>query len=273
MTAAFTMSREEEPFLRLWCNYYCNELGANNVYVLAEPGDETVAPAIDRHPGIHVIAAPAPQGLAFNERWRTDTVWEWHKVLLTQYKAVIFADTDEFLIPTDGSHLHDYCDRFIEGDAPYIRAKGWNVVHDIDAEPDVVLTDGCKILRHRRKMWHMPKMSKTLLTRQPISYSGGFHHVWESRSVGTRVEVPVSDTLDLCHLQMFDFPVYMRRHERRVAKMPPDPTYYSHIYTCGDEDQAKFYFRSRYCTWEHGSQLPWGEESRVPKHWKERLVY
>jgi len=268
------MSREEEPFLRLWCNYYCEELGADNVYVLAEPGDETIGPATERHPGIHVMSTPAPQGLAFNERWRTDTVWDWHHVLLTQHKAVIFADTDEFLIPSDGSTLRDYCDRFIESDAPFIRGKGWNVVHDVDNEPAVEFVDGCHILAQRNQMWEMPKMDKTLLTKQPLSYSGGFHHVWESRSVGNRVPIEVSPELAICHLQMFDLDVYLQRHHRRVARMPPDPTYYKEIYTCGVRNMAKFYFQTKWCLWEQGSQLPWGFlPYEVPEHWKERLVY
>lgn len=275
MTAAFTMARQEEPFLRLWCNYYCRELGAENVWVLVEPGDETVAPATSRWPGIHVVELPAPDGLAFNERWRTDTVWEWQgKLLGSTHKSVIFSDTDELLIPNDGSSLLEYCKRFeSQRPEPYLRAVGWNVIQDVDSEPAFERVDGARILENRKSMWRMPKMDKTLLVRQQTSYSGGFHHVWVSRDKGWRLEVPLEETLDLCHLQLFDLQVYLDRHKLREKTMPPHPDYYNRIYTCGEVEEAKNYFRTREVTWGHGSPIPYGDERPVPQHWKDKVVY
>lgn len=275
MTAAFTMARQEEPFLRIWCNYYCGELGAENVWVLVEPGDETVAPATSRWPGINVVELASPEGLAFNERWRTDTVWDWQgKLLGYKHRSVIFSDTDELLIPNDGSSLKQYCRRFEnERSEPYLRAMGWNVIQDVDCEPAFERRDGAHILKQREWMWRMPKMDKALLVKQQTSYSGGFHHVWISRDNGWRLEVPLEETLDLCHLQLFDLQVYLDRHKLREKTMPPHPDYYDRIYTCGNEEEAKEYFRTRCVTWGHGSPIPYGKQEPVPQRWKDVVVY
>jgi len=59
-----------------------------------------------------------------------------------------------------------------------------------------------------------------------------------------------------------------------VETMQPHPDYYDKIYTCGEEEEAKAYFRTREVTWAEGSVLPYGTVRKpVPEHWKGLLVY
>ena len=94
-----------------------------------------------------------------------------------------------------------------------------------------------------------------------------------SRDEGWRIEVPLEETLDLCHLQLFDLQVYLARHRLREQMMQPHPDYYNRIYTCGDEEEAKQYFRTQIVTWGHGSPIPYGHQVPVPQHWKDKVVY
>ena len=253
--AAFTITRNESLFLRVWANYYVKQFGEQNCYILDNSTtDNSVIEILQKYPKINVISKP-------NEKfhdiyWLKSTVEAFQKQLLKTHKVVIFAETDEFLLPYDLSLL-EYCKKFLNSDKQFVRATGWNAIHDVDAEPAVKVKEGNSLLANRNNMWRIPPYDKTLITKIPLVYGRGFHHFYLN---GNKQEnYPKDENLALMHAFRVDFEEYCKRHLPRL--------------NC-TKQEIKNYFKTDVLTMAGYNKMhAIGPRTDIPSNWIEQLVF
>lgn len=257
--AVFTIVRNEPLFLRVWLNYYASMFPHEDVYVLDnETADGSVEEAMQLYPRVNfvkVITATIPHhAMALKKAVET-----YQQELLERYAVVVFAESDEFLIPNEHHYvdLLDYCRQFLHTPKPFVRAVGWNIVHQIDDEPPILRTPGAKLLEHRNSMWKIPIYDKTLITKVPMSYQRGFHNFYINDQRAT--VWPREDDLSLLHAWRIDLDEYCNRHQARLGI---------------SKDDIEHYFRTHEQRWSGtGDPHAVGPEAQVPGYWKDLLVY
>lgn len=270
LAAAMTITRNEPFWLRVWCNYYCSVFPQACVYVLDNSSTDGSVDEIRRlYPQVNIISVPRAQ--SFDHAWLRDTVQKHQAELLKTYEVVLFAETDEFLIPDLSKHqnIYEYCSAFAKGTlAPgesSLRATGWSIVHQIDSEPSIDRSTDSVLLTNRSSMWKLPSYNKTLITKVPLTYSTGFHLTYKD---GNRdVNKPIRDDLSLMHGWMIDVDMY---HERHVARTNSGAK--GHHGSSNLEDVKKF-FRTHLMPWDTRTILHIAHRYDVPDVWKTLLRY
>jgi len=115
--AVFTIVQDEPEFIHPWVNHYKKHVAeAGDVYVLVHPptgpdGElmkSSEMPAwrraealLTEHHGVVLI--PVHHTCAFDHQWLCDTVGRFQSFLLQSYDWVLFAEADEFVLPTPRS--------------------------------------------------------------------------------------------------------------------------------------------------------------------------
>ena len=242
--AVFTIVQDEPEFIHPWINHYKSHVAdAGDIYVLVHsPTGLDGAPMrsaemvawqraealLTKHHG--VVHLPVHHTSAFDHQWLSDTVCRFQSFLLQSYDWVLFAEVDEFVLPTPGTSstretLLNYVRKLSPSPPPAVRATGFEVVQQ-DGEPslppdnyntgtNVTLTAG--ELLEARHWWRRSALySKTLLARTPIHWSTGFHTV--EGSVGEIANGQPSDALTLVHLHKVDFEMALARRRRIRAR-------------------------------------------------------
>jgi len=256
--AAFTITRNEPLFLRVWLNYMTSVFPPEDVYVINNSTtDGSVREAHLLHPKVNFVFKASPA--AHLSMFLKQAVEAMQVDLLQRYPVVVFSETDEYLIPsTKYTGLKDYCEQFQASPNLWRRARGWNIVQQIDTEPAIKREPGVSIIEARNSMWELPIYSKTLITKTPLLYQKGFHNFYVS---GTkRVDEPIDDELALLHAWRVDIDEYCRRHMHRV------------LYTREGVEQ---YFRTHNAQYDGATGDPHavGPEMPVPEHWRPLLTY
>jgi len=242
--AVFTIVQDEPEFIHSWTNHYKNHVAdAGDIYVLVHsptgldgapmrsaemPEWQRAEALLTKHHGVVLI--PVHHTSSFDHQWLSNTVCRFQAFLLQSYDWVLFAEIDEFVLPTpDTSSTHktllDYVRELGASPPPAVRATGFEVVQQ-DGEPsvppenyntgaNVTLTAGELIdARH----WWRPsaQYSKTLLNCTPMGWSIGFHTV-EGAAKEIAVGQP-SEALTLLHLHKVDFELALGRLRRSRAR-------------------------------------------------------
>lgn len=242
--AVFTIVQDEPEFIHPWINHYKNHVAdAGDIYVLVHsPTGLDGAPMrsaemlawqraealLTKHHGVVVL--PVHHTSAFDHQWLSDTVCRFQSFLLQSYDWVLFAEADEFVLPTpDTSSTRKTLLNYVRelGPSPplAIRATGFEVIQqdgEHSVHPDnyntganVGLTAGELI--DSRQWWRPSTLySKTLLARTPMRWGLGFHTVEGSgRDIATGQP---SDDLTLAHLHKVDFELALSRRQRIRAR-------------------------------------------------------
>lgn len=256
-TAAFTVTRDEPLFLRVWCNYYGSVFPHEDLYVVDNSTtDSSVEEAKRLFPRINFVERPSPW--VHDSMFLKGVVERQVSELLRTHEVVVFAETDEYLIPSARyAGLADYCQQFAASGKPYVRATGWNVVQQVDSEPMIERVAGAQLLARRDSMWRIPIYDKTLITRVPMVYQKGFHNFYVDGV--KRVDEPLDEELALLHAWRVDVDEYCRRHLGRTRSTRED---------------VLDYFRTHNVNYAGSSGDPHavGEETRVPEHWRPLLT-
>jgi hypothetical protein len=257
--AAFTITRNEPLFLRVWLNYMTKVFPPEDVYVINNSTtDGSVEEARALHPTVNFVFRDSP--VAHVSLFLKGTVEAFQRELLQRYRVVVFSETDEYLIPsTRYAGLLDYCQQF--NDDPTStrrRAQGWNVVQQIDTEPAVRREPGASLLEARNSMWLLPTYDKTLITKKPIVYQKGFHNFFDAGV--KQVDEPIDVDLALLHAWRVDIDEYVNRHSGRFLDL--------------NKATASEYFRTHKAPWvNEGDPHAVGPETPVPDHWRSLLTY
>jgi hypothetical protein len=243
--AIFTLTHNEALFLRVWCNYYCPLFSPENVFILDHDGqDDSVASASERHPGLHVSRVTNP--IVNDHGWMRTLIQETQARLLEDYEVVVYAETDEFLIPEKDESLTALLERFrVDPDRQLLQATAWHPIHQFrSGEPPLVPAESHSLLESRGSMWRLPSYDKTLVTKAPLQYELGFHKL-----VGAEDTTPDPDLI-LLHAWMVDLAVF--RQKRRLTDL--------------DARQA-------FLTRRIGQFVSTGTATPIPARWKTALTW
>ena len=266
--AIFTIVRNEPFFLKLWCDYYTHAFAEADMYVLDNgTEDNSVSDAKKMYPKINIVSVPTTW--AFDHMWLLNTVHQMQTYLFKDHDCVVFAESDEFLIPGDAyADLSDYCKFFMSTTKTYARAKGYGVVHQIDTEPALDLSVKSQVLKHRNVMFDSPQYDKTLISRMPLRWGRGHHQIY----IGDVKKMDKSDVeadLSLLHAQQLDINVYYDRVMDRFARLKIKNAMH------GSKDRAavETFYRTNKIPWDNNTSVCFGEPIVIPQSWKDRLVF
>jgi len=189
--AVFTLQRNEHFHLPLWIRYYGQHFDRQDMYVLDHDSDEastllTLMDFQDAGGNVHT----RHHELTFDHAWLLDTVHAFQRLLLAEYRYVLFTDCDEWVVPSEGG-LREFIEDAAE---PAYRCTGYEVIVD------------------NQYRWQL--YDKTLLSRVPLTWIPGYHF--------SKPEFPVNGDLLLYHLHRLDFAAAWDKLKRwRVTKVDP----------------------------------------------------
>ena len=194
--ACFTMVHNEGVFLPIWARYYAAALGAENLTVLDHGSDDGSLSRLP--PEVGVVTLPRTE---IDEFARADAVNAFKVMLQQYYDVVIYTDCDEIIVPDPSAYpggLRQYC----ETCPPLVAPIGLNVLHM--GEREGPLEADRPILRQRRFCRFASFYCKPLITREPVTWSPGFHHADRKCHIARNVY--------LFHLKAVDRDVALQRH-------------------------------------------------------------
>ena len=196
---AVTMVFNEAVFLPLWVAYYGRELGVSNLLVVDHGSDDGSTQGLPTQ----VMRLPRT---ALDEDGRAAFVSSLQAALLGYYDAVVFTDTDEFLVPDPDAFgglkacIEARCDTFMAG-------IGINLLHVQGLEPPLDLAR--PPLEQRRWVRFQSEYCKPAISRVPLHWRPGFH----------RCDRPliVERSLYLFHLKAMDHTLAHRERQKQNA--------------------------------------------------------
>jgi hypothetical protein len=177
--AVITMVRDETFMLPRWVAHYGRQLGTQNLIVL---DDNSVDGSTDDLPCTVYRLPPPP----WNRQWattRTQLVNGLARGLLACNDAVIFTDTDEFLVadPAKYASLSDYLSTRTQPQV--VAPMALEVMHNARVEPPLVPDE--PILGQRRFIKFSPGMCKPLVKRVAKPWRHSFHGIHEPFTIDT----------------------------------------------------------------------------------------
>jgi hypothetical protein len=205
---AITMVHNETSILPRWLRYYGGQLGVQHLVVI---DDNSTDGSTDHLPCSILRLPPAPwkQGWAQSRRAIVNSL---ARAMLQTYDAVVFVDTDEFLVPDPEKYagLLDYITR--TQDRSVLAGVGLNVLHDAAHEPPI--DPALPVLAQRGLAKFAPRMCKPAVKREPVSWMAGTH--------GIQARFSVDPDLVLFHLKYHDEGelrrVAQQRHEANIRE-------------------------------------------------------
>ena len=186
--ACFTMVHNEAVFLPIWARYYAGALGAENLTVLDHGSNDGSLSCLP--PGVGVVTLPRAD---FDEHPRTAAVNAFKTTLQQYYDVVIYTDCDELIVPDPAVYpggLRQYC----ETCPPLVAPVGLNLFHALDREGPIDFDR--PILRQRRFCRFVSTMCKPLITKQPVTWSPGFHFADQPCQIARNVYLFHIKTMD-----------------------------------------------------------------------------
>lgn len=269
--AAFCQSFDERHHLWLWLQHYVPAVGEENCHILWAPtlGDQQPEMAAT-WPKVTWHADSHPSNIRFDDYWMLRNMQNFQQQLLKDYDVVVMTDTDELLVPTDGTDFSTWLQNFHTSERPCVKARGYNVFEDLDNRG--------QLLR-----WQLSTYDKTLVTRVPLTYRVGFHQAWNlpggadtwarnkpkfNNSNCTQFE-PIVD-LELAHMHYADFKAFTEKDYRRhhsTDKFEPGQQFPAH-----DVSVAEQFFRTGIPPWAPNhrtyTEMRKSQREPVPAHWK-----
>lgn len=179
--------------LPLWYRHYANAFGARSLFVLDHGSDYDVAREC---PDASIIRLPRTP---FDDAKRSIAVSDFASSLFGYFDAVIYTDCDELLV-ADPRRYDSLMSFAINHPHDVATAIGLDVLHDTSTEPNLDLV---RSIAQQRAFARLNRhLCKTLFTRKPLRWGGGFH----SSSAPPQIE-----GLFLFHLRWADLDASLAR--------------------------------------------------------------
>lgn len=189
MTAfAITFAYNETFYLPRWIEYYSNQLGAQNLYIIDHGSTDLSTHNLK---GVNLVRVPRS---GYNEVQRIECASELFNSLLEFYDAGFVSDADEFIVadPAKYKNLSDFAAK-TPSDA--LTCVGVDLFHIRSSEPAFV--SHLPILGQRRHVMFNSWMCKRSFSRRPIRFGGGFHT--------SDLPIHFDEDLFLIHTKNFDY--------------------------------------------------------------------
>ena len=164
--AAVTMVYNEPEYLPIWIRHYTRHVGARNCYIIDHGSTDG---STDDVGGCNIIRIPRSpydpvQQSAFSAKFCSS--------LLSWYGRVLLSDVDEIMLPDPlvASTLSAYATQNLP---EVVNAIGLNLVHRLDHEPDVDLSQ--PIIAQRPYAFACSPMCKPIMIARDVRWAGGSH--------------------------------------------------------------------------------------------------
>ena len=203
--AVVTMVYNEPEYIPIWLKYYGRQVGITNCFVIDHGSDDG---SVDNLNGVNVTKLPRTPK---DNDLIAVLVSEFCSSLLTKYKSVIYVDVDEIVVadPEIYSGLTEYSEL---NSHPAVHAVGFEVQHVPGEEASIDLNSPITRQRSWARLWGGE--CKSVLAREPIKWSPGFHD--SDKKV-------VFDALFLFHLRYFDISQGLNRLARTRSQPWANP--------------------------------------------------
>lgn len=199
-SCVFTIVQDEPVFLPIWVQHYAKFFDPPDIHVInheSQPNNYQKLLKLTREHGFRHV--DVFNKVSFDHEWLCKVVADYQHFLLNSYDCVLFAESDELIVPKDGD-LRKYIQN-VDGS---IACTGWEVVHR-DSEP--AWFPGENILGTQRTHWVRNQMwDKPLLSTKELWWTTGFHET--RKKIGdnfVKKDVERDDSLLLVHLHRVDF--------------------------------------------------------------------
>jgi hypothetical protein len=162
---AVTDAMSPHGYFPLWHRYYARELGAANLILVTYAG---MAQHFSPFEFRKIYELPG----AYNDDRRLAAINEIGLEIVAANGRLLRADVDEFIVPDPRKYasLREYLAR---ADAPYVTARGFDVIQSPDEAP-LDFTRSI-ILEQRRFAIAVSALNKTCVTSVPLQWGRGFH--------------------------------------------------------------------------------------------------
>lgn len=218
--------KNEEIILPLWLSYYTRFFHPSDIYVGDDSSTDSTT-SILKTAGVAVDVVP-PCSCEENKH-RHLVKYNAHKMteLLKTYEAVLFVESDEFIVPalgtlgefltvwTTGSQSCQACKDEVRASSDkeskcrfhqVQTSTNVEIIQDIDNERELDLT--MPIMAQRSHALNVPKFNNSQLWSVPPRWTSGYHNV-------RGLKLPPSQTLWLVHIHHIDFKSCNERHKAR----------------------------------------------------------
>ena len=171
--AAITMARDDEFFLSRWIEYYGNQFGKINLYILLDGEDQNIPK--NAHDA-HITKLPhIPMSRATGDKYRINKLSELAHNLLKQYDIVIGCDSDEFLI-VDPKTKQSLCE-YLSNKKINISLSGLGLDIGQNLETEKALDKNAPFLEQREYALLSTRYTKPVVINKPVKWGSGFHSI------------------------------------------------------------------------------------------------
>ena len=202
--AAITMARNDDFFLSRWVEYYGNELGNENLYIILDGLDQN-APK-NAH-GANVIKLPyTDMSRAAGDKYRIGKISDLAAELFNKYDIVIGCDSDEFLVvdPATKKSLATYLSKL--NYRTTVSGLGLDIGQDMNKEKK--LDTKKPLLTQRTRALLSTRYTKPVVLFRPARWGSGFHSVR-----GTNFHI--DKNLYLLHFGAVDMDMLIQKAKKR----------------------------------------------------------
>lgn len=171
---ALTQVRNDNFFLEKWVEYYGNELGKENLYVLMD-GEDQIVPDFCEGVNVTVHSKLLAPSVAKFDKVRFEKINAVAAELFEKYDVVIGTDSDEFLIldPKCGNSLKEYLGGLDCGVS--VSGLGIDVGEHRTLEQEIDVEK--PLIGQRRFAYLSTRYTKTSVLFAPKKWGAGFHRV------------------------------------------------------------------------------------------------
>jgi hypothetical protein len=228
-SAVFTIVKNENYFLSIWIKHYKKYFDETDIYILNHQSTD----GSTNNLSVNVI--PVINELAFDHDWLVETVQDFQKSLLIKYECVVFVESDELLYSIEKPLNEIIIDLINNPSQDYITCIGYEV---IEMKGELSLTPSDEIFKNRDYWFRHLLYDKTLISKIPLSWSRGFHHI-------NKKIINKSYGLYMVHLHRVDFEIMLKRHEERANKwkLKDDGPYVGFQHRIGDREGVMNFFK------------------------------
>ena len=192
--AVISMMRNDNFFVHKWINYYGNQFGNENLFLILDGHDQAIPASCN---GINVLRIPhISLNRSKGDKNRAKLVSQLAKALFQRYHIVIAHDIDEILVvdPKLNISLLDYLSKAHQCSS--LSALGLDIGQHIEQEQPI---DVNKPFLTQRSFAHVSaRYTKPVVALKPLRWGSGFHRV---KGRNFRID----RNLYLFHFGMVDF--------------------------------------------------------------------
>jgi hypothetical protein len=170
---AISMLRNDIFFVNKWIDYYGNQIGFRNLYLVLDGFDQ---PLPRNHESINIIQREhIPMNRSRGDSYRVKLVTNIAKELFDRYDVVIAHDIDEFLVvdPLIGLSLSEYLQKSFHTSSR--SALGIDVGQHVEKEAPI---DPDRPFLQQRSFAHVSaRYTKPIVALKPLKWGAGYHRV------------------------------------------------------------------------------------------------